>query len=142
MIKHKIISCGVVITNGTQILICHPTGHTQTTWDLPKGRQDPGEETIATAVRELSEETGIHITTDQVTLIGEYEYKHTKTLVLFKHTVEVMPDVTTLHCPSEFEFNGVMIKEMDDYAVVDIEQALSMVNPDLERILRSIFKAE
>jgi len=142
MIKHKIISCGVIITNGTQILICHPTGHTQTTWDLPKGRQDPGEETIATAVRELGEETGIHITTDQVALIGEYEYKHTKTLVLFKHTVDVMPDITTLHCPSEFEFNGVMIKEMDDYAVVDIDRALSMVNPDLERILRSIFKAE
>lgn len=130
----------MVITNGTEILICHPTGHSQTTWDLPKGRQDPGEETITTAVRELAEETGIHITVDQVELIGEYEYKHTKTLVLFKHTVETMPDVATLHCPSEFEFNGAMIKEMDDYAVVGIEQAFSMVNPDLERILRSIFK--
>ena len=130
----------MVITNGTQILICHPTGHTQTTWDLPKGRQDPGEETITTAVRELGEETGIHITEDQVELIGQYEYKHTKTLVLFKHTVDVMPDVATLHCPSEFEYNGAMIKEMDDYAVVDIKQALSKVNPDLERILRSIFK--
>ena len=62
--------------------------------------------------------------------------------MLYKHTVEVMPDVATLHCPSEFEFNGVMIKEMDDYAVVDIDQALSMVNPDLERILRSIFKTD
>jgi 8-oxo-dGTP pyrophosphatase MutT (NUDIX family) len=142
MIKHKIISCGVVITNGTQILICHPTGHTQTTWDLPKGRQDPGEETITTAVRELGEETGIHITEDQVELIGQYEYKHTKTLVLYKHIVDVMPDVATLHCPSEFEYNGAMIKEMDDYAVVDIKQALSMVNPDLERILRSIFKTD
>jgi 8-oxo-dGTP pyrophosphatase MutT (NUDIX family) len=141
MIKPKIISCGVVITNGTQILICHPTGHTQTTWDLPKGRQDPGEETITTAVRELAEETGIHITEAQVSLIGEYEYKHTKTLVLYKHTVDVMPDVAMLHCPSEFEDNGVMIKEMDDYAVVDIDRALSMVNPDLERILRSIFNA-
>jgi len=132
----------VVITNGTQILICHPTGHTQTTWDLPKGRQDPGEETITTAVRELGEETGIHITEDQVELIGQYEYKHTKTLVLYKHIVDVMPDVATLHCPSEFEYNGAMIKEMDDYAVVDIKQALSMVNPDLERILRSIFKTD
>ena len=121
MIKHKIISCGVVVTNGTQLLICHPTGHSQTTWDLPKGRQDPGEETITTAVRELAEETGIHITADQVELIGEYEYKHTKTLVLYKHAVETMPDVTTLHCPSEFEFHGKMIKEMDDYAVVDID---------------------
>ena len=132
----------MVITNGTQILICHPTGHTQTTWDLPKGRQDPGEETITTAVRELGEETGIHITEDQVELIGQYEYKHTKTLVLYKHIVDVMPDVATLHCPSEFEYNGAMIKEMDDYAVVDIKQALSMVNPDLERILRSIFKTD
>ena len=120
----------MIITNGTEILICHPTGHSQTTWDLPKGRQDPGEETITTAVRELAEETGIQITEDQVTL------------VLFKHTVDIMPNISTLHCPSEFEFNGVMIKEMNDYAVVDIEQALSMVNPDLERILRSIFKAE
>ncbi len=140
MTKTKIISCGVVITNGTQILICHPTGHTQTTWDLPKGRQDPGEETITTAVRELSEETGIHIAEDQVSLIGEYEYKHTKTLVLYKHTVDSMPDIAMLHCPSEFEDHGVMVKEMDDYAVVDIDRALSMVNPDLERILRSIFK--
>jgi len=137
MNKPKQITCGVLITNGTQLLICHPTHNV--TWNLPKGRQDPGESFAETAVRELAEETGIELTIDQIEFLGEYEYKHNKQIVLFKHSVEQMPDVKTLHCPSLFDYHGVMTPEMDNYAVVDYDTAFKMLNRDLTKVLRTIF---
>lgn len=137
MIKTKQITCGVLITDGTHLLICHPTHNV--TWNLPKGRQDPGETYAETAVRELAEETGIVLTIDQIELLGEYEYKHNKQIVLFKHTVDQMPAIDNLHCPSLFEYHGVMTPEMDDYAVVDYPTAFDMLNKDLAKVLRTIF---
>ena len=50
-------SCGVVLVNfGSILLLQYPQGH----WDFPKGHVEEGDDSfIATARRELSEETGI-----------------------------------------------------------------------------------
>lgn len=137
MTKPKVATCGVLITDGTNLLICHPTYNV--TWNLPKGRQDPGETFAETAVRELAEETGIELAIDQIEFLGEYPYKTNKPIVLFKHTVEQMPDIATLHCPSMFDYRGVPTPEMDNYAVVDYPTAFKMLNGDLAKILRTIF---
>ena len=65
-IMDHIISAGVIVyrctnTQREYLLIRNRKGH----WDFPKGKQEPGETTVHTALRELREETGLvieHIT--------------------------------------------------------------------------------
>lgn len=69
-------SCGVVLVNfGSILLLQYPQGH----WDFPKGHVEEGDDSfIATARRELSEETGI---TD-LKFIDGFEYR---TAYNFRH---------------------------------------------------------
>ncbi|MEM2963348.1 MAG: bis(5'-nucleosyl)-tetraphosphatase [Candidatus Anstonellales archaeon] len=52
-------SCGIVLYRDggrrLYLLLHYPAGH----WDFPKGHVEKGEDELATAVRELMEETGI-----------------------------------------------------------------------------------
>jgi 8-oxo-dGTP pyrophosphatase MutT (NUDIX family) len=130
------ITCGVLITNGIDILVCHPTHNT--TWDIPKGRLDEGETEIEAAIRELREETGLITSAESLTALGTFNYKHNKQLCLFKWQVETMPDVTKLTCVSMFKLYGKEFPEMDDFCVVSINEALDMFNKDLSRIILSI----
>jgi 8-oxo-dGTP pyrophosphatase MutT (NUDIX family) len=132
-------TCGVIITDGRKMLICHPTNGRN--WDLPKGRLDPGEEVRACAVRELREETSIVCDDpDVLTDLGLFDYKPSKRLHLFRWDVADLPDPVLLTCTSLFEWHGRMIPEMDAFQVTTIEHAIDKVNPDLARILISIFK--
>ena len=130
------ITCGVVITDGEQILICHPTNGNY--WDLPKGKQDPGETNMETAIRELREETGLHARPVDLLALGTHDYKATKQLGLFLWHVDQMPEPDTLSCDSKFNHDGHDIPEMDGYAVVDYQEALNRVNPDMRRVLSKI----
>lgn len=130
------ITCGILLTNGTKLLICHPTNHT--VWDLPKGRRDQGEENIDAAIRELWEETNLTVLPEQLELIGTFPYKINKDLCLYWYKVSEMPDLNTCYCVSIFEFRGKLIPEMDDYAMVSYATALKKFNPDLRRILKPI----
>lgn len=55
----KLKSCGVIVMQAhpqmSFLLLCYPDRY-----DLPKGHIEPGEDDLACALRELSEETGIH----------------------------------------------------------------------------------
>jgi len=52
------VSCGTLVVDGAgRLLICHVTGTAK--WDIPKGLLDPGEDTLAAAMRELYEEAGL-----------------------------------------------------------------------------------
>ncbi len=131
-----ITTCGVIVTDGVQMLICHPT-HGRT-WDLPKGRKDPNELDSETAVRELLEETGIEADAHQLVYLGQYDYKKNKQLVLFRLTVKEMPDPALLICTSMFEMHGKQFPEMDQFVVTTKAIALEKVNADLARIIQSI----
>lgn len=131
-----IVTCGVIVTDGKQMLICHPT-HGRN-WDLPKGRRDPGEEDADTAVRELREETGIEADPDRLVYLGEYDYKRNKRLVLYRLTVDEMPDPALLICTSMFEMHGKQFPEMDQFVVTTKDIAVEKVNPDLARIISTI----
>lgn len=126
-------TCGVLITDGNNLLICHPTHGSK--WDIPKGRREPDEELVEAAVRELKEETGLVVDPDVLTYLGTKPYKPNKNLALFKHDVTEMPAVDDLICTSHFEIYGKSFPEMDNFAVVGINTALGMVNPDLARII-------
>ena len=50
---------GLVRNNRQESLFIYRRGH----WDLPKGKLDPGETLVKCAIREVMEETGIHVLT-------------------------------------------------------------------------------
>lgn len=133
-------TCGVIITDGKKMLICHPTNGKN--WDIPKGRLDPGEDVRDCAVRELREETGIVCDKpDALIDLGTHEYKPSKILHLFRWDVAELPDPILLTCISEFEWRGKMIPEMDAFQVTSIDHAIDKVNPDMARVLSSILKS-
>lgn len=73
------------------LLIRHWAGH----WGFPKGHAEPGETAIATACRELEEETGIQSckVLDDTSFIEQYSFKKDtqlveKTVTYFVGTVE------------------------------------------------------
>lgn len=133
-------TCGVLVTNGTHLLICHPTGGSR--WDIPKGKQDPGEDDITTAVRETWEETGLRIDTKSLTHLGTWPYKSTKKLSVFLHIVDMMPNPRDLVCYSHFELEGRSIPEMDDYEIATYAEALEKVNPDMRRVLEPLLNKQ
>ena len=54
-------SCGIILFNGDKVLILQhrDTDNTEGHWDFPKGHVEKGESETQTALRELTEETGI-----------------------------------------------------------------------------------
>lgn len=56
-----VVAAGAVITRrgGREVLLVHRPKYDD--WSFPKGKQDPGEHVLATATREVWEETGLHI---------------------------------------------------------------------------------
>lgn len=63
---------GVVRNKSGKVLIMHRLGY----WDLPKGKMDPGETIEVTAMREVTEEVGLHEL--------ELEYKVCETLHCYR----------------------------------------------------------
>ena len=56
-----VVAAGAVITRrgGREVLLVHRPKYDD--WSFPKGKQDPGEHVLATAVREVQEETGLRV---------------------------------------------------------------------------------
>jgi len=133
----KTTSCGIIITDNFDMLICLPTHNTK--WDIPKGRQDDGETYAQTAIRETFEETGLVIDSNDIQPLGIFKYKTNKDLYLFKCVVNEMPEASSLSCESFFVDDEGEYAEMEKFAVVSINQAIKMVNSNLSRILIHIF---
>ena len=136
MVGNKSISAGVIVTNGENFLICHPTNSKW--WDLPKGNIDQGETAGQAAVRELDEETGIKASESDLEFLGFFSYKPKKDLALFRLTVTNMPDASKLKCESTFRSGMRYIPEMDKFAIVDRTKMLTMVNPSLNKVLSGL----
>jgi len=88
---------GVVINKNGDVLVVSQHG---TTWSLPKGKLDPGEDTLSAAKREIYEETGV---TDlalikelgtykrfKIGLNGGEDREEYKTITIFLFTTEQM----------------------------------------------------
>jgi 8-oxo-dGTP pyrophosphatase MutT (NUDIX family) len=127
------ITCGVLITNGPQLFICHPTNSKH--WDIPKGKKEGWEMIGDAAVRELQEETGLVLASSDIRYIGIWTYKPGKDLALFAYCTDSMPNPAMCVCPSTFAENGQQIPEMDDWAVVSWDEAIARMNSDLARVL-------
>ncbi len=135
----KTTSCGVVITNGEQLVLGHVTRGKW--WDLPKGGMNSGESFLQTAVRELQEETGLEVKETDLVPLGVFTYKPKKDLVLYLWRVVTMPDPQTLVCRSTFkDSKGRDVKELDKFKTASWKQAETLVNPDMQRVLKQVEK--
>ena len=129
-------SCGVIITDGVKLLLCHATGTPR--WDIPKGLADEGEQFIDAAVREVFEETGLLLRVSNLKSLGVFPYTKGKNLALFLYKVELLPDVSVLDCDSYFEKNGKQIPEVDKYDLFTFDEAVSLTGKKLGVILADI----
>jgi len=130
----KSMSAGIVITDGEQVLLGHVTNHTY--WDLPKGQVDAGENALNAAVRECEEETGIKVPTQELHVLGLYDYKPKKNLMLYLWCVKQMPDPAACVCKSKFKNSrGVWEPELDDFKCVPWDQLHAYCQKDMIRVL-------
>lgn len=113
------LSCGVVVTDGQQLLAIVPWGK-KSKLDLPKGHIEAGETEAQCAVRELQEETGLRVNIDQLKPLGRFKYTNYKDLSLFLYRVSALPNLASLKCASMFtDPYGRKVPEATAFALVD-----------------------
>jgi 8-oxo-dGTP pyrophosphatase MutT (NUDIX family) len=132
----KTTSCGVIVTDGEQLVLGHATRSPR--WDIPKGEAEPGESFAAAAHRELFEETGLDVPEAELRPLGVFAYRRGKDLALFVWMLRQLPDPQTLVCASQFSWNGRMWPEFDRFGVFTSEEALGRVGKSLAALLAGI----
>lgn len=130
----KKVSCGVIITDGVQLLAVRPFGKSNML-DIPKGERGRGETDAQAASRELFEETGIRIQQEQLSPVGTFTYTAEKNLSLFLYRTNQFPPINSLKCTSTFKnAYGRMVPEVVGYTLTTFD------NPTFYRGLQPILK--
>ena len=136
----KSVTCGVIVTDGTRILLGHATRSPR--WDIPKGIAEADEVLAAAARRELQEETGLVAREDELVPLGVRPYRSDKDLALFLWRPAAMPDPKTLVCVSCFTWQGRDLPEFDRFGLFSQEEAVARVGKAMAAILAGISLAE
>ena len=133
----KRTSCGVIVTDGTRLLLGHATRSPR--WDIPKGIADPGEPFATAAARELQEETGLTADPTHFQDLGTYAYFRNKDLALFAWRPNPCPDPATLVCTSMVHPpTGGPYPEMDHFALFPWDRATALVGRNMATILQKL----
>jgi 8-oxo-dGTP pyrophosphatase MutT (NUDIX family) len=112
------------------LLIRHWAGH----WGFPKGHAEPGETAIATACRELEEETGIQSckVLEDPSFVEQYSFT--------KDNQWVEKKVTYFLATVQSEAVTCQEKEIQAYAWADFNTALETISFDqAKRILQQVY---
>ena len=135
------ISCGLLLTDGRKLLLCHVTGKHH--WDIPKGVQEGEEEPLDTLIREVKEETGVVLdgsTIDALLDLGLFNYLPGKMLHLFLLEVDGFPSLLHMSCSSTFEMFGKSHPEVDEFDYVPFQDLEIHVTENMFKVLnQSLF---
>ena len=104
--RPDVVAAGAVVVrraNGGEVLLVHRPKYDD--WAWPKGKQDPGEHVVATAVREVLEETGVEIRLGRPLPRQDYVVSGGRTKQVHYWTGWVMgdPDVSGYAANSEID---------------------------------------
>lgn len=133
----KKMSCGVIITNGTVILMLHVTKKSH--WDIPKGQKEENETNIEAALRELQEESGVILLPEQLIPLGTISYNKEKDLSLFLYYTDILPQKDNMECSSYVNIaNQISFPEIDGYKYMTWEEAINNTSKSLSSKLDNI----
>jgi 8-oxo-dGTP pyrophosphatase MutT (NUDIX family) len=134
------VSCGVLVVNaGGELLLCHVTGTAK--WDIPKGMQDPGEEALEAAIRELREEAGIAFDRERFEDLGEMAYRPGKRLHLFRVQAGTeLESLDHLECTSFFAHHvtGKLTPETDGFRWAGRDELARLCWPRMAQVLLAL----
>jgi len=119
-------SCGVVLVNfGSILLLQYPQGH----WDFPKGHvEETDVSNMATAARELNEETGIK----DIEFVPNFEFR---TSYNFRHKGKLINKQVFWYIATTDEIDVELSEEHTSYIWLNYEEAESMLTFDQEKEL-------
>lgn len=137
-IQVKKLSCGTLIVRENQgkkeLFMAHVTN--QSFWDIPKGGQNPNENYIKTAIRELYEESGIICSSHELLDLGMYDYTERKDLYLFKYIGNRNFCHTQAVCNSTFFSNLYQkhLPEVDAFKYVEFDDVLNHCSEGFKKV--------
>lgn len=134
----SLISCGVIVTDGTRLLLGHATRTPR--WDIPKGLAEPGERHDVAAARELQEETSLQVEVQALQPLGTHDYLRGKALTLFAWRPAVLPDPAMLVCSSMVERpKAAPMPEIDRFGLFTFDAGMALVGKNLARVLTQVW---
>ena len=139
-IDHFPVSCGTLVLNPAgQLLLCHVTNTAH--WDIPKGMRDPGETTLAAAMRELQEEAGIGFDAARFEDLGGFDYRRDKRLHLYRVQAGAeLASLSHLVCTSYFPHphTGAPTPEADGFRWAGRHELARLCWPRMGKLLLTL----
>jgi 8-oxo-dGTP pyrophosphatase MutT (NUDIX family) len=139
----KKTSAGVVLSDGSYVLIGHASGKPERNgYDIFKGWVMFGvENPVKAALRELEEESGIVLLPDEIEELGKFKYQPKKDLKLYLYRSENLKrefKIEDLRCTSFIPFKG--IPEINGYKFCPINKLSYFLYNSLHPIVNKIIK--
>jgi 8-oxo-dGTP pyrophosphatase MutT (NUDIX family) len=119
----------VVATHANAVLMMFDNWRKQ--WELPGGTREPGETTRQAAVRELREETGIHIVDLNLTAVAEFDLTRPdrrELLAVYQVQLQVVPRLTVNDEVVDFRWWPPSEPVGEDMSPLDAEIARRVVH--------------
>jgi 8-oxo-dGTP diphosphatase len=118
-----VIAAGAVVVRKGAVLLVHRPKYDD--WSFPKGKQDPGEDEVVTAVREVAEETGVEVRLGMPLPSTAYVQLDGSTKLVHYWRASVVGD----HDVSTYVAND----EIDDVAWVPLDEAAALLSYERDR---------